>query len=262
MPEGVDRPPEPVVRVEAVTKDYPVGHSVVHALRGLSMSVDRGEFISIMGPSGSGKSTLMNLVGSLDTPSSGKVFIEGRDTSDLDEEELARIRNRFVGFVFQLFNLLPRISILENVMTPLLYARVPTQERRQRALEALESVGLGDRVNHRPTELSGGQRQRAAIARALVTRPSLVLADEPTGAVDTATGDAILELFSEINRGGTTVVVVTHDAHVSSYSRRVVRLRDGRLEGEQQGSESRERRQRGERERPARREAGERNDAD
>jgi putative ABC transport system ATP-binding protein len=241
MPAQQNPRPDPVVRVDEVTKDYRVGQNVVHALRGVSMTVERGEFISIMGPSGSGKSTLMNLVGSLDTPSSGKVYIEGRDTSDLDEEELAGIRNRFVGFVFQLFNLLPRISILENVMTPLLYARVAAQERRERALQALESVGLADRVNHRPTELSGGQQQRAAIARALVTRPSLVLADEPTGAVDTATGDAILELFLQINRAGTTVVVVTHDAHVSSYSRRMVRLLDGRLQNGREGQETRER---------------------
>jgi putative ABC transport system ATP-binding protein len=232
MSDGQGGRAGPVVRVEEITKDYTIGANVVHALRGVSMTVDRGEFVSIMGPSGSGKSTLMNLVGSLDTPSSGKVFLEGRDTSELDEEELAAIRNRFVGFVFQLFNLLPRISILENVMTPLLYGGVPARERRERALAALESVGLADRVDHRPTELSGGQRQRAAIARALVTRPSLVLADEPTGAVDTATGDSILQLFTQINHAGTTVVVVTHDAHVSSYSRRVVRLLDGRIEGD------------------------------
>jgi putative ABC transport system ATP-binding protein len=228
-----DRPGQangPVVTLEKIKKDYLIGDSLVHALRGVSMAVQRGEFLAIMGPSGSGKSTLMNMIGCLDTPSAGKVFLEGRDTSELDEEELAQVRNRFVGFVFQLFNLLARISILENVMTPLMYRGVPTRERREHALAVLQRVGLGDRVNHRPTELSGGERQRAAIARALVTEPLLVLADEPTGALDSTTGDSILQLFTEINREGTTVIVVTHDAHVSSYSRRIVRLKDGLLE--------------------------------
>jgi putative ABC transport system ATP-binding protein len=228
-----DRPGQangPVVTLENIKKDYLIGDSLVHALRGVSMAVQRGEFLAIMGPSGSGKSTLMNMIGCLDTPSAGKVFLEGRDTSELDEEELAQVRNRFVGFVFQLFNLLARISILENVMTPLMYRGVPARERREHALAVLQRVGLGDRVNHRPTELSGGERQRAAIARALVTEPLLVLADEPTGALDSTTGDSILQLFTEINREGTTVIVVTHDAHVSSYSRRIVRLKDGLLE--------------------------------
>jgi putative ABC transport system ATP-binding protein len=205
---------------------------VVRALRGVTFTVEAGEMTAIVGPSGSGKSTLMNLIGCLDTPTAGRVLIEGQDVSEMGEEQLAAVRNSKVGFVFQTFNLLPRLNVLENVMTPLQYARVAPAERRERALASLERVGLADRLRHRPAELSGGQKQRVAIARALVTRPALILADEPTGALDTDTGRAILSLFREINAEGRTVLVVTHDPDVSGACRRIVHLRDGKLEGE------------------------------
>ncbi len=221
----------PIVQTLDVHRDYVMGDVVVRALRGVTFTVERGEMTAIVGPSGSGKSTLMNLIGCLDTPTAGRVLLDGQDVSEMDEEQLAAVRNSKVGFVFQTFNLLPRLNVVENVMTPLQYARVPLAERRQRAIAALERVGLADRLRHKPAELSGGQQQRAAIARALVTRPALILADEPTGALDTDTGRAILELFSEINAEGRTMVMVTHDPDVSGVCRRVVHLRDGRLEG-------------------------------
>ena len=221
-----------VIEVQNLTRDYHLGETVVHALRGVTMSVASGEMVGIMGPSGSGKSTLMHLVGCLDTPTEGSVRIRGQDVSSLRETELAVVRNRRVGFVFQQFNLLPRISVLENVATPLLYAGVPARERRDQAAAALENVGLGDRLRHRPNELSGGQRQRVAVARALVTGPSIILADEPTGNLDSTTGKAILELFEEINRDGTTVLIVTHDSSVAEICCRVVHLRDGLIESD------------------------------
>jgi putative ABC transport system ATP-binding protein len=220
----------PVVSVQEVTKEYRLGETSVHALRGVSLQVAAGELLAIMGPSGSGKSTLMHLMGCLDTPTTGQLFLDGEAVTGLSEERLAGIRNRKIGFVFQQFNLLARITVLENVMTPLLYGGVRPRERRARAEEALERVGLSDRLRHRPTELSGGQRQRVAIARALVTQPTLLLADEPTGALDTGTGRTILELFAAICAEGKTVIVVTHDPQVGGYCGRRVHLRDGLLE--------------------------------
>ena len=231
--------PEPaMIDVRGLVHDYPVGETAIHALRGLSFSVRPGEMVAIMGPSGSGKSTLMHLIGCLDTPTSGTVHIAGEDVSNLSETELAIVRNRRIGFVFQRFNLIPRISILDNVTTPLLYAGVSPRMREERAAEALEKVGLGARLLHRSVQLSGGQQQRVAIARALVTNPIIILADEPTGNLDTATGKAILELFEAVNAAGTTVIIVTHDAEVSSVCRRVVHLRDGLIERDSGGSDA------------------------
>lgn len=231
--------PEPaMIDTRGLVHDYPVGETAIHALRGVSFSVRPGEMVAIMGPSGSGKSTLMHLIGCLDTPTSGTVHIAGEDVSNLSETELAIVRNRRIGFVFQRFNLIPRISILDNVTTPLLYAGVSPRMREERAAEALEKVGLGARLLHRSVQLSGGQQQRVAIARALVTNPIIILADEPTGNLDTATGKAILELFEVVNAAGTTVIIVTHDAEVSSVCRRVVHLRDGLIERDSGGSDA------------------------
>jgi putative ABC transport system ATP-binding protein len=227
-----------MIDVRGLVHDYPIGDAAIHALRGVSFSVGAGELVAIMGPSGSGKSTLMHLIGCLDTPTSGTVRIAGEDVSELNEAELAIIRNRRIGFVFQGFNLIPRISILENVTTPLLYAGVTHRRRRERAAEVLEKVGLGARLLHRSVQLSGGQQQRVAIARALVTDPLIILADEPTGNLDTATGNAILELFKAVNTAGTTVIIVTHDAEVSSVCRRVIHIRDGLIETDSGGSDA------------------------
>jgi putative ABC transport system ATP-binding protein len=219
-----------LIEIEKVDKVYEVGAEQVHALRGVSLSIDTNEYVAIMGPSGSGKSTLMNILGCLDTPTGGEYRLDGVTVSSLPDDELARIRNRKIGFVFQTFNLLPRADAVQNVELPLVYGGVAPAERRQRALSALESVGLADRSRHRPNELSGGQRQRVAIARALVTGPSIILADEPTGNLDSATGEEILALFHQLRDVGNTIIIVTHEAYIASQTRRIVRLRDGRVE--------------------------------
>ena len=221
-----------VIRLEDVYKIYRVGSQEVRALDGVSLSVSRNEYVAIMGPSGSGKSTLMNILGCLDSPDSGRYILNGTDVSEMDDGEMADVRNREIGFVFQSFNLLPRYNALENVALPMVYAGVPAGERRVKAAQALRSVGLEDRMDHRPNELSGGQRQRVALARALINSPSIILADEPTGNLDTHTSVEIMRLFDEIYRNGNTVIVVTHEEDIAAYAHRVIRLRDGRVESD------------------------------
>ena len=219
----------PVVKVEAVTKVYGEGETAVHALRGISLEIEQGEFVAIMGASGSGKKTLMTILGCLDIPTDGDYWIRNLNVAELDEEQLSVVRSQLIGFVFQSFNLIPRTSAAQNVELPLAYQGVSLSNRRKRAQIALDSVGLGDRARHEPQELSGGQQQRVAIARALVTNPAMVLADEPTGALDTQSTKEILELLHKINENGSTVIVITHEEEVARAARRVIRLRDGRV---------------------------------
>ncbi len=222
-----------IISIEHIAKIYQVGLEEVHALRDVSLRIDKNEYVAIMGPSGSGKSTLMNMLGCLDTPTSGKYEFNGVSVSEMNDNELARIRNREIGFVFQTFNLLPRSDALHNVELPLIYAGVPYSERRERAAKALTDVGLSDRMHHKPNELSGGQRQRVAVARALITNPSIILADEPTGNLDSKTGEEIMELFNEIHENGNTIILVTHEEYIAEHAARIIRLKDGLIESDE-----------------------------
>ena len=224
-----------VIDIENITKDYIMGEEVVHALSGVSLQIHSNEYVAIMGPSGSGKSTLMNMFGCLDTPTSGCYEFNGKNVAAMDDDELAAIRNREIGFVFQTFNLLPRSTSLRNVELPLIYAGMDPETREERATQALVDVGLGDRIHHKPNELSGGQRQRVAIARALVNDPSIILADEPTGNLDSKTGEEIMALFEDLYQRGHTIILVTHEADIARHARRTVHLRDGLIESDEVG---------------------------
>ena len=225
---------ELVIRIERITKEYEMGYTTIRALKGVDLTIYRNEYLAIMGPSGSGKSTLMNMLGCLDTPTTGRYEFNGKDVAAMGDDELAGIRNREIGFVFQTFNLLPRSTGFENVELPLIYANVNADERRLRAEQAMEAVGLGDRMYHKPNELSGGQRQRVAIARALVNNPSIILADEPTGNLDSRTGEEIMILLENLYLRGHTIVVVTHEEDIARNARRIVRLRDGLIESDEE----------------------------
>jgi putative ABC transport system ATP-binding protein len=222
-----------VIRIRELSREYRMGEERILALQAVTLDVRRNEYVAIMGPSGSGKSTMMNLLGCLDTPTSGEYWLNGQEVSRLTDDELARVRNREIGFVFQTFNLLPRATALHNVELPLVYAGARARERRERAVAALERVGLANRLEHRPNELSGGQRQRVAIARALVNNPSILLADEPTGNLDSATSEEIMRVFGDLHAGGQTVIMVTHEPDIAAHAERVVVLRDGRVESDQ-----------------------------
>ena len=225
---------EILIKMRSLCRFYEMGDQIVKALDSVDLTFNRNEYVSIMGQSGSGKSTLMNIIGCLDTPSSGSYELNGQRVSEMDDDELARIRNSEIGFVFQTFNLLPRLNCLRNVELPLIYAGVDAEERYDRALEALDRVGLGDRVNHKPSELSGGQIQRVAIARALINNPSLILADEPTGNLDTSTSKDIMSIFSELSDAGNTIILITHEEEIAKYTRRSISLRDGKIERDTQ----------------------------
>ena len=221
-----------VIRIENLTRFYTIGEETVRALNGINLTIEKNEYVALMGPSGSGKSTLMNIIGCLDTPTSGEYFLNGPNVAQLSDSELAAIRNKEIGFVFQTFNLLPRLTALQNVALPLVYAGIPESERLKKAKEVLEQVGLGNRITHKPNELSGGQRQRVAVARALVNHPSIILADEPTGNLDTKTSDEIMQLLDIIHQAGNTIVLVTHEEDIALRAKRVVRMRDGIVESD------------------------------
>lgn len=221
-----------IIRISSLSKHYTMGGQLVKALDGIDLDFRRNDYAAIMGPSGSGKSTLMNILGCLDTPTSGRYELNGQNVAEMDDDELARVRNREIGFVFQTFNLLPRLDCLRNVELPLIYAGVSPEERLERARKALEEVGLGDRIDHKPGELSGGQTQRVAIARALVNHPSIILADEPTGNLDTATSHDIMEMFGKLSDAGNTIILITHEEDIARFTRRIIRLRDGRIESD------------------------------
>lgn len=221
-----------VIKIRNITRDFPLGNEVVKVLKGIDLDIERGEYVALMGPSGSGKSTLMNLLGCLDTPTSGTYELNGRDVSNMTDDELAEIRNKEIGFVFQTFNLLPRTTALENVALPMIYAGASKSERTQRAKQVLADVGLADRMDHKPNQLSGGQRQRVAVGRALVNHPSIILADEPTGNLDSKTSEEIMKLFSDIHKAGNTVILVTHEEDIAENAHRIIRLRDGIVESD------------------------------
>lgn len=231
-----------IINIENIEKTYVMGSEKIRALRDVSMQVNENEFVAIMGPSGSGKSTMMNMIGCLDSPTSGTYHLEGQDVSKMDSDQLAEVRNQKIGFIFQTFNLLPRANILHNVELPLIYSGISTSERRKLAEEAIKKVGLADRIKHKPNELSGGQRQRVAIARALVNKPSIILADEPTGNLDSATGEEIMKIFDQLYEAGNTVILVTHEDHVAEYAHRVVQLKDGQVESDTTNGRLREQR--------------------
>lgn len=224
---------EEIIKLRQIRRDFPLGSQIVKVLKGIDLEVKPNEYVALMGPSGSGKSTLMNLLGCLDTPTSGEYWLNGKDVSQMTDNDLAEVRNSEIGFVFQTFNLLPRSTALENVALPLVYAGMPSTDRQKRAEEVLESVGLGDRMDHRPNQLSGGQRQRVAVARALVNHPSIILADEPTGNLDSKTSIEIMKLFGDIHALGNTVILVTHEEDIAQHAHRIIRLRDGMIESDE-----------------------------
>lgn len=222
----------PIIKIQGITRNFPLGSETVYVLKGIDLIIEKGEYVALMGPSGSGKSTLMNLLGCLDTPSSGTYYLNDKDVSKMNDDELAEIRNKEIGFVFQTFNLLPRMTALDNVALPMVYAGYSKQERNLRAEEVLKQVGLSDRMDHQPNQLSGGQRQRVAVARALVNKPSIILADEPTGNLDSKTSVEIMGLFNEIHANGNTVILVTHEEDIAEHAHRIIRLRDGVVESD------------------------------
>ncbi|MEZ4786747.1 MAG: ABC transporter ATP-binding protein [Flavobacterium haoranii] len=221
---------KPIIEIKGITRDFPLGEEIVHVLKGIDLTINKGEYVALMGPSGSGKSTLMNILGCLDTPTSGSYVLNGKHVSEMHDDELAEIRNKEIGFVFQTFNLMPRTTALDNVALPMVYAGKNKEDRNSRATEVLTQVGLQDRMDHKPNQLSGGQRQRVAVARALVNHPAMILADEPTGNLDSKTSVEIMNLFDEIHANGNTVILVTHEEDIAAHAHRIIRLRDGMIE--------------------------------